>query len=160
VNGGNYFLESKTPFLIKKWSLHIQIDTGVFRVLRPGGPLDSEEEVDGPAMETLVYQHLRAYLARMDPAARLHYWRTHTGLEVDFVVYSPYRFLAVEVKRRGTISRHDLKGLQSFGEEYPEARRILLCGEGCRQRIDGVEIWPLQEALQQPENLLAYSLPE
>lgn len=132
-------------------------DAGVFRVLRPRGPLDSAEEADGPALETLVYQHLRAYLARMDPSARLHYWRTHTGLEVDFVVYSPHRFLAVEVKRRGSISRHDLKGLQCFGEEYPEARRILLCGEGHRQHIDGVEVWPLEQALQHPQDLLYYS---
>lgn len=131
-------------------------DAGVFRALRPGGPLDSAEEIDGPALETLVHQHLRAFLARTDPTGRLYYWRTQTGLEVDFVVYSPHRFLAIEVKRRGKITRHDLKGLRSFGEEYPEARRILLCGENRRQVIDDVEIWPVEQALQHPESLLAY----
>lgn len=131
-------------------------DAGVYRTLRPSGPLDTVEETEGPALETLVFQHLRAFLARMDPAGRLYYWRTHTGLEVDFIVYSPHRFLAIEVKRRGRFSRFDLKGLRSFGEEYPEARLILLCGEEHRQRMDGVDIWPMDDALRHPEALLAY----
>src|SRR5438067_13671054 len=38
-------------------------DAGVFRSLRPKGPLDRPEEIDGPALEGLVAQHLRAWLA-------------------------------------------------------------------------------------------------
>lgn len=35
-------------------------DAGVFRAIRPTGPLDSAAEIDGPALETLVLQELRA----------------------------------------------------------------------------------------------------
>lgn len=35
-------------------------DVGVFRELRPQGPLDREAELEGPALEGLVAQHLRA----------------------------------------------------------------------------------------------------
>ena len=35
-------------------------DVGVFRAIRPMGPLDSEAELDGPSLETLVLQELRA----------------------------------------------------------------------------------------------------
>ena len=35
-------------------------DAGVFRAIRPVGPLDSDAEIDGPALETLVFQELRA----------------------------------------------------------------------------------------------------
>jgi len=38
-------------------------DTGVFRSLRPRGPLDRPEEIDGQALEGLVAQHLRAWIA-------------------------------------------------------------------------------------------------
>lgn len=31
-------------------------DAGVYRALRPKGPLDSTEDIDGPAVETLVLQ--------------------------------------------------------------------------------------------------------
>jgi len=37
-------------------------DTGVFRSLRPRGPLDMPEEMEGQALEGLVAQHLRAWL--------------------------------------------------------------------------------------------------
>ncbi|MEB3257098.1 MAG: DUF4143 domain-containing protein [Cyanobacteriota bacterium] len=36
-------------------------DVGVYRSLRPRGPLDAPEEIDGMALETLVAQHLRAF---------------------------------------------------------------------------------------------------
>ena len=36
-------------------------DAGVFRSLRPKGPLDRPEEMEGQALEGLVAQHLRAW---------------------------------------------------------------------------------------------------
>lgn len=36
-------------------------DTGVFRSIRPKGPLDSPDEINGAALEGLVFQHLRAW---------------------------------------------------------------------------------------------------
>jgi len=35
-------------------------DAGVYRTIRPKGPLDGPEEIRGSALETLVYQELRA----------------------------------------------------------------------------------------------------
>ena len=37
-------------------------DTGVYRALRPKGPLDRPAEIDGAALEGLVFQNLRAEL--------------------------------------------------------------------------------------------------
>ncbi len=36
-------------------------DAGVFRSLRPAGPIDSPQEMEGGALEGLVAQHLRAW---------------------------------------------------------------------------------------------------
>ena len=36
-------------------------DTGVFRTLRPKGPLDSPSEIDGAALEGLLFQQLKAW---------------------------------------------------------------------------------------------------
>src|SRR5262249_48629755 len=38
-------------------------DAGVYRALRPAGPLDRPEEIEGAALEGLVAQHLRAFIA-------------------------------------------------------------------------------------------------
>ena len=101
-------------------------DCGVFRSLRPAGPLDRPEEIGGPALEGLVAQHLRAWLAYSGADARLYYWRTRSGTEVDFVIYGTDGIWAFEVKNADRVRPEDLRGLAAFGSEYPEARRVLL----------------------------------
>ncbi len=101
-------------------------DCGVFRSLRPAGPFDRPSEIDGAALEGLVGQHLRAWLRYKESNARLHYWRTRGGAEVDFVVYGTPGLWAIDVMNADRVRPADLRGLTSFGEEYAEARRILL----------------------------------
>ena len=101
-------------------------DTGVFRALRPAGPLDRPEEIGGAALEGLVAQHLRAWLDYSTTDAEFYTWRTRAGVEVDFVVYGPDGFWAVEVKNAATIRPEDLRGLRAFREDYPESRALLL----------------------------------
>ncbi|HUH12300.1 MAG TPA: AAA family ATPase, partial [Longimicrobiales bacterium] len=101
-------------------------DAGVFRSLRPAGPLDRPEEIEGAALEGLVAQHLRAWIAYSGADTRLSTWRTRSGVEVDFVLYGPEGFWAVEVKNSAQVRPADLRGLRSFRDDYPEARGILL----------------------------------
>ena len=58
----------------------------MYRSLRPRGPLDSAQENEGLALETLVAQHLRAFCQLRRQVDSLSFWRTRSGLEVDFVV--------------------------------------------------------------------------
>jgi predicted AAA+ superfamily ATPase len=124
-------------------------DAGVFRSLRPRGPLDAPEEIDGIALESLVAQHLRAFCQLRPGGAQLSFWRTRSGLEVDFIVYGPNVFLAIEVKRSRRIDHSDLKALRAFGEDYPEAERLLLsfCTEPLV--IDGIRCEPLETWMRQ-----------
>jgi uncharacterized protein len=101
-------------------------DTGVFRSLRPQGPLDRPEEIEGQALEGLVGQHLKAWIAYSEPRHDLFFWRTRSGVEVDFVVYGPAGIYAIEVKNNRHIRPADLNGLRSFKDEYPESKVILL----------------------------------
>ena len=50
-------------------------DAGVFRSLRPGGPLDRPGEIEGHALEGLVAQHLRAWIAYSNQDYELCFWR-------------------------------------------------------------------------------------
>jgi uncharacterized protein len=101
-------------------------DAGVYRSLRPAGPLDRPEEVEGQALEGLVAQHLKAWLAYSGSDAALSFWRTRGGVEVDFVVYGAAGIFAFEVKNASRIHPQDLRGLQNFREDYPEAKAVLL----------------------------------
>lgn len=101
-------------------------DAGVYRTIRPKGPLDSPDEISGITLETLIAQHLMAWInySRLD--GKLYFWRTKSGLEVDFIIYGEIGFYAIEVKNSAAIRSQDLKGLMEFKHDYPEATLILL----------------------------------
>jgi len=101
-------------------------DAGVYRSIRPKGPLDSTEEIEGMALEGLIAQHLRAWASYRSVQAQLYYWRTKSGSEVDFVMYGPDVFVAIEVKRSGHVHSTDFRALKAFQEDYPEATVCLL----------------------------------
>jgi predicted AAA+ superfamily ATPase len=123
-------------------------DAGVFRALRPAGPLDRPEEIAGVAMEGLVAQHLKAFVDYRQEASRLFCWRTKArGLEVDFVVYGPEHFWAVEVKNSDRVRPEDLRSLRAFGADYPEAVRLLVYRGRDRLVRDGITCWPCAEFL-------------
>ncbi len=122
-------------------------DAGVFRSLRPKGPLDRPEEIDGQALEGLVAQHLRAWAAYSRYDMDVFFWRTRGGTEVDFVVYGELGLHAFEVKNAGRVYSSDLRALRAFREDYPEAEAALLYRGGERLRIDGVWCLPVQEFL-------------
>ena len=123
-------------------------DSGVFRSLRPKGPLDRPEEIDGAALEGLVAQHLRAWLAYTQADAKLFFWRTRSGVEVDFVVYGSAGFWAVEVKNASRIRPADLRGLEAFGADYSQADLVLLYRGTRRERRGRVWILPAGEFLR------------
>ncbi len=101
-------------------------DTGIYKNLRPKGPLDVPEEVDGAGLEGLVYQNLIAYLDSRLPNHQLFFWRTKSGLEIDFILYGEQKFMAIEVKNSKKIRTSDLTAFTSFKEDYPEAECICL----------------------------------
>lgn len=101
-------------------------DAGVFRALRPRGPLDRATEIEGACLEGLVYQQLRAWNDYLGEPNQLYFWRTKSGVEVDFVIYGPTVFRAVEVKNSTRVDRSDAVGLEAFHQDYPEAELTLL----------------------------------
>jgi predicted AAA+ superfamily ATPase len=122
-------------------------DAGVFRSLRPSGPLDMPEEIDGAALETLVLQELVAVNDLSGLGYKVYYWRTSNGTEVDFVLYGPRGMVAIEVKRSGRIDSSMTKGLRSFMADYPMAKGLLFYGGDRVMNLDGIEVVPLARAL-------------
>ncbi len=124
-------------------------DTGIFRSVRPRGPLDRPEEIEGAALEGLVAQHLRAWIAYGDESSALAFWRTPAGVEVDFVVYGDAGFWSIEVKNTGRVRPEDLRGLRAFGDEFPESTRVLLYRGSERLRVGEIWCLPVEEFLRQ-----------
>lgn len=123
------------------------MDPGVFRSLRPRGPLDAPEEVSGASLEGLVAQQLRGWLAYGGKDRELFFWRTKSGVEVDFVVYGQDMFLAIEMKASRRVDRKDVRPLKAFLEDYPQANACLLYGGRERLLVDGIPCLPCGEFL-------------
>lgn len=129
-------------------------DAGVFRAIRPKGPLDSVEEIDGPALETLVMQELRATNANHGFEYEMSYWHTRDHREVDFVLYGERGLVAIEVKRSGFFRDEDLASLRLFRDDYPMARCHLFYGGTTAYEVDGLRVLPLADALPMLPELL------
>ena len=123
-------------------------DAGVFRSLRPRGPLDRPEEIDGQALEGLVAQHLRAWAAYSGFDVRIYYWRTRGGSEVDFIVYGDTGLHAFEVKNTSRVDPSDLRALKTFRNDYPEAEATLLYRGDERLRVGEVWCLPVRDFLR------------
>lgn len=101
-------------------------DSGVFYSARPHNLYDVENDKEGPALEGLVAQHLKAWTDAQIEKHHLDFWRTSTKLEVDFIVSGKSCFLAIEVKNNKAVHPKDLRTLEIFTQDYPEATPILL----------------------------------
>ncbi len=104
----------------------------------------------GRTLEHLVFCELKAAQSYLDHTTKLFYWRSLSQIEVDFVLRLPRdRFVGIEVKGRGAVTRKDCKGLLALQEDRPRLRKIVVCMEKhARRTEDGVEILPLAEFLR------------
>lgn len=122
-------------------------DCGVFRYLRPRGPLDSESEILGASVETLVLQELMARNEYQQWEYKISFWHTKDHLEVDFIAYGERGFHAIEVKSSSRIRDEDLKGLVTFSEDYPKAKLWLIYSGAERRIYKNIQIVPLDDFL-------------
>jgi len=79
----------------------------------------SSREIGG-LFENLALQQLQASASLLSPPARLYYWRTVTGQEVDFVLERGRSLIAFECKLSARARFEDARSLNTFLDDYPE----------------------------------------
>ncbi len=129
-------------------------DAGVFNTLRPRGPLDSESEIAGAAVETLFLHHLRAVNEYESMDYQISFWRTAAKQEIDFVLYGPRGLKAFEMKHSDRVRSEDLKTLKLFIQDYPEAQASLIYQGEREWHEAGVEIRNFKKSLVGIKDLL------
>lgn len=123
-------------------------DIGIYLSLRISGYLDRQSEIQGPGLEGLVLQHLRAWNDYGGSLYRLYYWRTKHGVEVDFIVDGPEGLYAIEIKHANIVHDHDLRGLKHFCTDYPEATPLLLYTGDHALLKQGIRCLPIDSFLK------------
>src|SRR3989344_5339261 len=130
-------------------------DVGVYRTLRPMGPLDMPEMIEGAALETLLFQELSAVNDYYNLGYKIYYYRTAEGAEVDFICYGQKGLRIFEIKRTGKIKSGMLKGLKTFLKDYPSAKSYFIYGGKRRMSEGEIEILPVETAFKELLHLLA-----
>ncbi|MFM7290417.1 MAG: ATP-binding protein [Planctomycetia bacterium] len=98
----------------------------------------------GEAFEAFFHHELRTYCDYAGPFT-LHYWRSTSGFEVDFILDDR---TAIEVKAKPTVGDHDLRGIRALCEEGSITRPIVASLEAVPRRVDRIEILPWQMVLE------------
>ncbi len=127
-------------------------DTGVFHALMRRWNVAPHSAEFGTALEQLVHNEIRAYLdITHREECSLFFWRTQSGIEVDFVVETESgELVAIEVKATRNVTPRHLKPLRRMAEEpeFTLRRRIVACTEPTpRLTDDGILILPIPEFL-------------
>jgi len=68
------------------------------------------------AFEHFIFMEITAHAAYSELGYDINFWRTKSGLEVDFVLGGGE--VAIEVKGQGHVGSRDMKPLAAFIEEY------------------------------------------
>lgn len=125
-------------------------DIGVRNALlrRPlDAPLPDER---GILLEHLVACELHRRLRTLWPEAALFHYRTRSGAEVDFVLEVGRDLWGIEVKAGHRVARSMLRGLASLAARTDRVKRRIVVYPGeRRQLLDGVEVVPLTEFLDE-----------
>ena len=123
-------------------------DVGLVNELTRRGTLQPGSSEYGTAFEHFVFMELRAWAAYSRRGCALAYWRTASGIEVDFILGDGD--VAIEVKSTESPTFDHLRGLRAWKEEHPQSRCILVArNEVARRTSDGIEILPWQNFLHQ-----------
>ncbi len=130
-------------------------DVGVYKVLRPTGPLDTIAESDGAGLETLFLQSLKAINDYFDLGYKIYFWRTHSGTEVDFVIYGPRGIHAFEIKHAQKLTGKAFRGLSKFHEDYPESKLHLLYLGKNKEFHGNITAIPFEQALRDLPELIS-----
>jgi predicted AAA+ superfamily ATPase len=83
---------------------------------------------------------LWAYDSYHDLDFPIHFWRTKSGLEVDFILGDGE--IALEIKSSSRVEREDLRALSVFIDEFKPKQGIVVCNEREERIIGKIHILP------------------
>jgi len=102
----------------------------------------------GHSLEHYIFLELLSYREINRKYYNINYWRTKSGLEVDFILDRGR--IAIEVKISECVDKKDLKGIIAFAKEHSPERAIVVSLDSKKRHLeDGIEIYPIQEFLQE-----------
>jgi uncharacterized protein len=106
---------------------------------------EQKGEQFGKAFEHFILMEIMAHRSYSELGYEVNFWRTKTGLEVDFILGRGE--VAIEVKSASRIDNADLRPLKAFVQEYHPKSAYLVCNERKQRIHDEINILPWRDFL-------------
>lgn len=94
---------------------------------------------NGFAFETWLHHELRSWIDYLNREDTLHYWKSQSGFEVDFLIGD---HTAIEVKNKPHVGNRDFRSLRMLREEETFRKYLCICRESRPRHQDGIDILP------------------
>ena len=142
------FTETTTRKAVASAKFYL-FDTGLTNALLKRTSASVGTPEFGDLLEQYVISEVRAFLSYSNSKFEMQYWRSTSQMEVDLILTSPSRKIAIEIKSKNEISNKDIKGLKAFCEDFPDTKKIVVTLDARRSiRPDGVEVYSVLDFLQ------------
>lgn len=115
-------------------------DVGVAGFLARRHVMEERGAPFGKALEHLIFMEIRAHRSLTDSNYDINFWRTKSGLEIDFVLGGGE--VAIEVKGTNRVDAADLRPLAAFREEYAPRKTLVVCNERVERIHERIRILP------------------
>ena len=141
------FRQRQNRQVISKAAKFYLFDVGVAGFLAAYNFQEERGEQFGKAFEHFIYTELNAHRSYRELDYDINFWRTKTGLEVDFILGQGQ--VAIEVKGARRVDKAELKAMHGFLEDNTVERAIVVCNESTPRRAGKVDIMPWRQFLQE-----------
>ena len=98
-------------------------------------------------MHPFILMELMAYNSYSGKDFNVSFWRTKTGIEVDFILNNGE--IAIEVKGTNRVDNKDLRSIKLFHTEFSPKKSILVCNENEERLTGNIQIKPYRHFLSE-----------
>ena len=141
------YTKQKSRALITQMPKFYLFDVGVAGHISGRILQEEKGEQFGRAFEHFILMELHAYNRYSEKDFDVRYWRTKTGLEVDFVL--GLGDVCLEVKGTDLVKPGELKGVRAFIDEYKPRKAMVVCNEKEPRLCGEIRIVPWRMFLEE-----------
>lgn len=106
---------------------------------------ETKGDIFGKAFEHFIFMELTAFREYKRKDFEINYWRTKSGLEVDFVLAGGE--VAIEVKGTSRVDSTDMRGIRSFVNQYKPKKAMVVSNQREAHMIGDIRVVPWQDFL-------------
>ena len=141
------FKKRQSRQVITKAPKFYMFDVGIAGIMTKRRVEEERGELFGRAFEHFILTEITAHRSYRELDHEIRFWRTKSGLEVDFILGAGE--VAIEVKGTSALDKTDLRSLNAFIEEYSPKKALVVCNEKTERIIGKIRILPWRKFLEE-----------